>query len=243
MLCENMETLQRQSNTKMFVFMRIYYQYSGYLPVKIGSFCNEKKLPKFEINFIMRRILFLIACLMSMSSVSQQLQQTIVFNNGNSTVDIPINSLQSMSFDSINVIFHKVSAPDESFIRAQIDSVVIEMLSPEPLPHSCGEPGIHNPNINYGTVMDVDGNTYKTVTIGNQEWMAENLMVTAFNNGDEIPIRSYYPYIGCDPETYYYNSLDHEWPNFVGEVFSAGRDVIQICNNFGSYLGELPPCP
>lgn len=38
-----------------------------------------------------------------------------------------------------------------------------------------------------GGVSDIDGNTYSSVIIGNQEWMAENLRTTRYQNGDTIP--------------------------------------------------------
>jgi hypothetical protein len=38
-----------------------------------------------------------------------------------------------------------------------------------------------------GSVTDIDGNTYRTVKIGNQWWMAENFKVTRYQNGDAIP--------------------------------------------------------
>jgi uncharacterized protein (TIGR02145 family) len=49
------------------------------------------------------------------------------------------------------------------------------------------DPGGLNPDLSYGTLTDIDGNTYGSIAIGEQIWMAENLKVTHYADGSAIP--------------------------------------------------------
>jgi uncharacterized protein (TIGR02145 family) len=67
-------------------------------------------------------------------------------------------------------------------------------------------------------VTDIDGNVYQTVQIGNQIWMAENLKVTHYNNGDEIT-------------TGYSNS---EWTNLSIGAYAVYDDDLSNANIYGN---------
>lgn len=51
---------------------------------------------------------------------------------------------------------------------------------------SCNKESKPAVQLEYGSVIDIDGNTYQTVKIGDQWWMTENLKTTRFNDGVSI---------------------------------------------------------
>lgn len=52
--------------------------------------------------------------------------------------------------------------------------------------HTCGATNVHDASKYYGVMADQQGNVYKTITIGDQVWMAENLRTSIFRNGQPI---------------------------------------------------------
>jgi uncharacterized protein (TIGR02145 family) len=73
-------------------------------------------------------------------------------------------------------------------------------------------------------VTDSEGNTYKTVVIGNQEWMAENLKTDLYCNGDSIQ------YSGADVRVKVYDN-DIENEAVFGKLYNyqAVLDTSGLC--------------
>lgn len=56
-----------------------------------------------------------------------------------------------------------------------------------------------NPDLTYDSIYDPEGNKYRTIQIGEQTWMAENLRSVKLNDGTDIRF---------EPDAYRWNALD-----------------------------------
>ena len=121
-------------------------------------------------------------------------------------------------------------------------------------------PGIsyENNTPEFGTVTDIDGNVYQTVSISGNEWMTEDLKVTKFNNGDELTYHdtsppgngwSYWentPTYVSDQEVYnssfdgvFYNGVTIQDSRNIcpqGWRIPSEDDFIEIMNIFGNQI-------
>lgn len=71
-------------------------------------------------------------------------------------------------------------------------------------------------------VADIDGNEYRTVIIGDQEWMAENLMTTRYNNGTIIPnVTNDSEWISLNEGAYcWYENNKETWGSLYGALYN-----------------------
>lgn len=93
------------------------------------------------------------------------------------------------------------------------------------LNYSCKKDGS-----NENKVIDGDGNVYKTVTIGNQVWMAENLKTTKYRDGSAIlnPTADFYSTNGA--YCWYNNDIQN-------------KDIYGALYNYYSVVDSRKICP
>jgi len=78
-------------------------------------------------------------------------------------------------------------------------------------------------NIPPEPVTDIEGNTYKTVRIDNQIWMAENLKTISYKDGTEIPLISSSTTWGnlTTPGYCWYNNEENEYKDPYGALYNG----------------------
>lgn len=76
--------------------------------------------------------------------------------------------------------------------------------------------------LTYGQLSDVEGNIYKTIEIGDQTWMAENLRTTKYNDGSDIPVLTGNPDWAVLTTPYYCWYLDdgEKYKNIFGALYN-----------------------
>ena len=83
------------------------------------------------------------------------------------------------------------------------------------------------------SVTDIEGNIYKTVRIGNQVWMAENLKASTFSDGSEIP---------DVPDATDWNELTTQGRCWYNNDEAANKDIYgALYNYYAVNSGKLCP--
>ena len=73
------------------------------------------------------------------------------------------------------------------------------------------------------TITDIDGTIYRTVIIGNYEWMTENLRTTAYNSGVEIPeITENISWTLCKTGAYCWYNNNESHAETYGGLYNTG---------------------
>ena len=79
-----------------------------------------------------------------------------------------------------------------------------------------------NPNLNYGSLTDQEGNIYKTIVVGNQTWMAENLKTSKYNDNSIIPnVSGYGEWLTDTLGKWCYYNNDVKFNEIYGKLYNA----------------------
>jgi uncharacterized protein (TIGR02145 family) len=92
---------------------------------------------------------------------------------------------------------------------------------------------VFNPDLTYGTVSDMEGNVYKTIQIGTQVWMAENLRATKYNDGTPIPL------VTSDEAWFNIESPGYCWYNNDSATFFSTCGALY--NRYAVMTGKMCP--
>jgi uncharacterized protein (TIGR02145 family) len=93
---------------------------------------------------------------------------------------------------------------------------------------------VFNSQLSYGTMTDQDRNTYKTIKIGTQTWMAENLRTTKYRNGEaitEVSGRAYWISLNTNGAyCNYKNTMNYDTIATYGRLYNwyAVKDIRNI---------------
>jgi uncharacterized protein (TIGR02145 family) len=149
------------------------------------SYCNKKTQPTPPVSKI---AVVAIDSVTNISLTSADVSAHISFNGGLSITDKgicwstnqnpTIAGLKDSKGSGDGLIFSKVTG----MVKGIVYYVRAYATNSEGTGYSAQQ------TVKAGTVADIDGNVYDIVTINGVTWMAGNLKVTRYSNGDAIPL-------------------------------------------------------
>jgi uncharacterized protein (TIGR02145 family) len=145
--------------------------------------------------------------------VTTPFDATILLNNKN--YGTSPNTIKDLLIGTYNLKVHKIGYKEvvktieikeneitKIDLKLELDDSSIKQITEKVVSTNNSASGIQ-----YGRgITDINGNTYKTVIIGNQEWMAENLRNTKYADGTAIP--------NVTDKTKWYNLTTGAWCNY-----------------------------
>lgn len=201
------------------------------------------------------RKLFIILALSTAVTNAATAQQPVVnvhLMNG-ATEPYPLSLIDSMVFSTFLQPSQDIYLSTGAVISSPITAIDSGTFAIDANVASCGAPVVHSPAQNYGTMTDQQGNVYRTIVIGTQEWMAENLKTGIYRNGEaigEVTDNGQWQALASGAWSYYNNDPQRECP--YGRLYNwfAVADPRNLCPSgwhlpsdaeWSALIGHLDP--
>lgn len=201
------------------------------------------------------RKLFIILALCTAVTDAATAQQPVVnvhLMNG-ATEPYPLSLIDSMVFSTFLQPSQDIYLSTGAVISSPITAIDSGTFAIDANVASCGAPVVHSPAQNYGTMTDQQGNVYRTIVIGTQEWMAENLKTGIYRNGEaigEVTDNGQWQALASGAWSYYNNDPQRECP--YGRLYNwfAVADPRNLCPSgwhlpsdaeWSALIGHLDP--
>jgi len=157
-------------------------------------------------------------------NLSDSINSKAVMLTGDQTIAGKKTFTDTISANNLTIsdVADPISDQDAS-TKAYVDEMVIKVMN------AFARNNETFTSLTTGTLKDIEGNTYKTINIGGQWWMAENLRTIKYTNGSNIQIATTNSTWSSGGAAYCW--LDNDYATYgskYGAIYNFGAVNIQV---------------